>query len=148
MRARELEVQTQVVLRQRTELTERESELSKLEKEMFQLSQSQSETLENAEMLTLYLSQHISELSISKAVITYMEQERSEAGNTGVMVLGERLENVQMQLATTGDNYGRLVLDLETTNRMQRKYQQQQIGILVLALCLLVLIVSYLVGLY
>ena len=147
-----LEAQTQVVLSQRTELNERETELGKKEKELLSLTRSQSEARENMELLTVYLSQSISELSVSRAVTAYIEQEREDAGNTGeaVMVLRERLETVQSQLATTEGNYGRLVQDLEGTNRMrarrEKSYQQQQIGMLVLAICLLVVIVSYLVG--
>lgn len=164
----ELKKKEEIITLQSEELEERSNELDARNRELSILSQSCTDQMEQIEFLFTNYSRNISQLAIANAMIQiYKENESlseleavsvSPQGTDNIIVgeadavsvLRERLENVQSQLVTTEHNYNGLVQDLQVANlvrnRRERRYQQQQIGLLALAICLLVVIIAYLFG--
>ena len=164
----ELKKKEEVISLQSEDLEERSNELDARDRDLGILSKSCTDQMEQIEFLLINYSGNISQLAIANALIQICRENElvseleavsvspQTADNIlvgeadAVSVLRERLENVQSQLVTTEHNYNGLVQDLQVANlvrtRRERSYQQQQIGLLALAICLLVVIIAYLFG--
>ena len=162
----EIVEQGELVLQQQVELEGKRSQLSEIEDQLILLTNSCSDHKREIECLIHQHSQTIAQLAIATAVLTYTEQSSVSDNETpvapqqedsvlvgdngAVSELTHRLESVQSQLLSTERNYRDLVRDLEVANlfraRREKTHQKQQIGLLALAICLLVVIISYLIG--
>ena len=159
----EIARQRELASHQQLELEEKISELSEREQQLVLLTNSCSYYKREIEALIQHHSQTIAQLAITTAVLAYTEHDSMSENevilsppqelvgdNGAVSELRNRLESVQSQLVSTERNYRGLVRDLEVANlfraRREKTHQKQQIGLLALAICLLVVIISYLVG--
>ena len=159
--------QGELVLQQQLELEDQRSELTEKEEQLALLTNSCSDCKREIEFLIQQHSHVISQLAIATAVLSYTEQSSVSdneiqlaaslqvdsvlvGDNDAVSELRHRLESVQSQLVATERNYKGLVRDLDVANllraRREKTHQKQQIGLLALAICLLIVIISYLIG--